>query len=110
MQVPSPTTISDEKRSMKAGPSTMAESMLLEDRSIFLDPCAVHFVGRQMLEWARDHPLETTAIAKKYDRKMPGWSTFIRTRARYFDDVVQNAGSEGFSPRGICPGTGGDSE
>ena len=73
-----------------------AESRLSEDKRIFYDPYAVHFVDKRVLEYARDHPLEAKAMAEEYERKMPGWSNSIRARVRYFDDVVESAAAEGF--------------
>jgi methyltransferase (TIGR00027 family) len=75
----------------------MAESMLPEDIRIFNDPYAVRFIAPAKLAWARDHPVETRAMAEAIEKKMPGWSNSIRARVRYFDDVVQNAAAEGFS-------------
>jgi len=86
----------------------MAESMLPENERIFFDPYAIHFVDHQILEWARDHPLEAKAIADEFERKMPGWSNSIRARIRYFDDVVQNVVGEGFNQMVIL-GAGYDS-
>ena len=36
-------------------------------------------------------------MADEIERKMPGWSNAIRARIRFFDDIVQDAFSEGFS-------------
>ncbi|MFA6331548.1 MAG: class I SAM-dependent methyltransferase [Methanoregula sp.] len=75
----------------------LAESILPEDIRIFNDPYAIHFINPIKLAWTRDHPAETQAMVDDIERKMPGWSNAIRGRVRYFDDVVQNAASEGFS-------------
>ena len=88
------------------GPSKMAEaialqrfreSMLPEDVRIFSDPYAVHFIDPVKFAWAKDHPGEIQALLEDFENKMPGWYNAIRGRIRYFDDMVENAGGEGFS-------------
>jgi len=74
-----------------------AESMLPEDVRIFSDPYAIHFLDPVKVAWAKEHPAETQALAAEVERKMPGWDNAIRGRIRYFDDVVRNASSEGFT-------------
>jgi methyltransferase (TIGR00027 family) len=75
----------------------VAESMLPEDVRIFFDPYAVHFIDPVKLAWAKEHPREIQALMEDFENKMPGWCNAIRGRIRYFDDIVQNAGGEGFS-------------
>jgi methyltransferase (TIGR00027 family) len=72
-----------------------AESKLPEDERIFFDPLAVHFVDPKKIEWARDHPAETRAMAAELERTTPGWSNSIRARVRYFDDVAERAARDG---------------
>jgi methyltransferase (TIGR00027 family) len=88
------------------GPSKMAEgialqrfaeSILPEDLRILSDPYAIHFLDPVKVAWAKDHPADVQAMAEEIERKMPGWSNAIRGRIRYFDDVVQNTGGDGFS-------------
>lgn len=88
------------------GPSMMAEGIALqrfaetilpEDIRIFSDPYAIRFLDPVKVAWAKEHPAETQALAAEVERKMPGWGNAIRGRIRYFDDVVRNASSEGFT-------------
>jgi len=92
MQAPSPTTISDEKRSMKAGPSKMAEGIALqklaglkkpEDERICSDPFTVCFVSPGILVSTEidPEPMEKSIF--------PGPGNSIRVRVRYFDDFVE---------------------
>lgn len=74
-----------------------AESLLPMDFRLFSDPYAIHFLNPEILAWAKDHPAEGQAMADEIERKMPGWSNAIRGRIRFFDDIVQDAFSEGFS-------------
>lgn len=74
-----------------------AESMLPEDVRIFSDPYAIHFIDPVKVAWAKDHPAEIKALGDEIEKMMPGWNNAIRGRVRYFDDVVQNAASRGFS-------------
>jgi methyltransferase (TIGR00027 family) len=75
----------------------LAESMLPEDLRIFSDPYAVHFIDPVKLAWVKEHPKETRAVMEDFESRMPGWYNAIRGRIRYFDDIVQNAVTEGFS-------------
>jgi methyltransferase (TIGR00027 family) len=75
----------------------LAESMLPEDVRIFCDPYAVRFIDPAKLAWAKEHPAEVQAAVEAIEQQMPGWSNSIRARVRYFDDVVRNASSEGFT-------------
>lgn len=74
----------------------LAESQLPEDIRIFCDQYATYFINRHVLEWAKEHPIEAKVMAEEYERKMPGWSNSIRARIRYFDDIIQNAATDGF--------------
>ncbi len=74
----------------------LAESQLPEDIRIFCDQYATYFINRHVLEWAKEHPIEARVMAEEYERKMPGWSNSIRARIRYFDDIIQNAATDGF--------------
>lgn len=75
----------------------MAESRLPEDIRIFFDPYAVRFIDPAKLAWAQEHPAEVRAMVEVLDQQMPGWNNSIRARVRYFDDVAENAPSEGFT-------------
>lgn len=72
-----------------------AESNLPEAERICYDPYAVHFIDPGLLKWAEEHPAEVKAMAEAWERKVPGWSTVIRTRVRFFDDAVLAAIKEG---------------
>ena len=97
-------TGSDTDRRVLEGPREMAEGIALQryaesilpgDERIFFDPLAVHFIDPAKLEWARDHPAETRAMAEDLERRMPGWSNSIRARVRYFDDATERAARDG---------------
>ncbi|MBP1927741.1 methyltransferase (TIGR00027 family) [Methanolinea mesophila] len=71
------------------------ESNLPEDERICYDPYAVHFIDPDLLLWARSHPDEIKAMAAAWEKKVPGWSNVIRTRVRYFDDMITAAARDG---------------
>jgi len=72
-----------------------ADSNLPEDERICYDPYAVHFIDPGLLQWGAAHPTEVKAMAEAWAKKVPGWSTVIRTRVRYFDDTVIAATENG---------------
>ena len=95
-----------QRKPGQAGPSIMAEgialqrmaeTMLSEDVRIFSDPYAVWFIDPVKITWAKEHPEETRDLTEEIEKKMPGWFNTIRGRVRFFDDIVQDAGGEGFS-------------
>ena len=73
-----------------------ADSNLPEDERICYDPYAVHFIDPGLLKWGAAHQAEVKAMAEAWAKKVPGWSTIIRTRVRYFDDMVIAAIGNGF--------------
>lgn len=95
---------SNEANTKKKGSSKMAEGIALhrvdesnksEEKRIFYDPYAVHFVNPAILEYAAKYPEQAKAAVEQMELLFPGLGNSIRARVRYFDDFVRATINEG---------------
>lgn len=88
----------------REGPSQMAEGIAMqrfaesnkpEGERICYDPYAVNFINPEIIEFGIKHPEEAKARIKKMEKLLPGLSSSIIARVRYFDDFVKRSIEEG---------------
>jgi methyltransferase (TIGR00027 family) len=84
----------------REGPSQMAEGMAMqrfaesnkpEGERICYDPYAVHFINPKIIEFGIKHPEEAKIKVQAMEDHLPGLSSSIMARVRYFDDMVTEA-------------------
>lgn len=84
----------------REGPSQMAEGIAMqrfvesnkpEGECICNDPYAVHFINPEIIEFGIKHPEEAKIKVQAMENHLPGLSSSIIARVRYFDDMVTEA-------------------
>jgi methyltransferase (TIGR00027 family) len=96
-----------EKNEVKAnreGPSKMAEGIAMQrfaesnkskETRVCYDPYAIHFISPEIIEFGIKHPDETKTRVEEMENLLPGLSSSIVARVRYFDDFVKKSIEEG---------------
>ena len=84
------------------------ESQKPEGERICYDPCAVHFISQEILEWIACNPDKAKARWEQRERILPGIDNSVIARVRYFDDFVKRSIEEGLEQLVIL-GAGYDS-
>ncbi|MBI4813278.1 MAG: class I SAM-dependent methyltransferase [Methanobacterium sp.] len=88
----------------REAPSKMAEGIAMqrfaesskdEDERICYDPYAIHFINPEIVEFGIKHPEEAKARIEAMENQLPGLSSSIIARVRYFDDTVVESIGEG---------------
>jgi len=88
----------------REAPSKMAEGIAMqrfressksEDDRICYDPYAIHFINPEIVEFGIKHPEEAEARVEAMENQLPGLSSSIIARVRYFDDIVTESIGEG---------------
>ena len=88
----------------REGPSKMAEGIAMqrfaesskdEDERICYDPYAIHFINPEIVEFGIKHPEEAKAKIEAMENQLPGLSSSIIARVRYFDDIVKESIGDG---------------
>ncbi len=72
-----------------------AESSKDENERICYDPYAIHFINPEIVEFGIKHPEEAKARVQAMENHLPGLSSSIIARVRYFDDTVSESIEEG---------------
>jgi len=72
-----------------------AESSKDEDERICYDPYAIHFINPEIVEFGIKHPEEAKAKIEAMENQLPGLSSSIIARVRYFDDIVKESIGDG---------------
>lgn len=72
-----------------------AESSKDEDERICYDPYAIHFINPEIVEFGIKHPEEAKARIEAMENQLPGLSSSIIARVRYFDDIVKESIGDG---------------
>ncbi|MDY9923867.1 class I SAM-dependent methyltransferase [Methanobacterium sp.] len=94
----------DQMKPNREGPSKMAESIAMqrfaesskdEDERICYDPYAIHFINPEIVEFGIKHPEEAKAKIEAMENQLPGLSSSIIARVRYFDDIVKESIGDG---------------
>lgn len=84
----------------RENPSKMAEGMAMqrfvesnkpEGERICYDPYAVHFINPEIIEFGIKHPEEAKIKVQAMEDHLPGLSSSIMARVKYFDDAVNEA-------------------
>lgn len=83
------------KTALRAASSRFEESQRPEGERICYDPYAIHFISKNVLEWAARNPEKMKVIKEVFERSLPGFSNSIIARVRYFDDFVKKSMDEG---------------
>lgn len=68
-----------------------AESSKGEDERVCYDPYAIHFINPEIIEFGIKHPEEAKARVEAMENQLPGLSSSIIARVRYFDDIVNES-------------------
>jgi hypothetical protein len=82
------------KTALRAAGSRFEESQRPEGVRICYDPYALHFISKNVLEWAARNPEKMKVIKELSERSLPGFSNSIIARVRYFDDFVKKSMDE----------------
>jgi len=94
----------DQMKPNREGPSKMAEGIAMqrfaesskdEDERICYDPYAIHFINPEIVEFGIKHPEEAKAKIEAMENQLPGLSSSIIARVRYFDDIVKESIGDG---------------
>ncbi|MBI5459481.1 class I SAM-dependent methyltransferase [Methanobacterium sp.] len=94
----------DQMKPNREGPSKMAEGIAMqrfaesskdEDERICYDPYAIHFINPEIVEFGIKHPEEAKARIEAMENQLPGLSSSIIARVRYFDDIVKESIGDG---------------
>jgi len=72
-----------------------AESNKPEDERICYDPYAVHFINPEIVDFGIKHPEEAKTRVQAMENQLPGLSSSIIARVRYFDDILKEAIEDG---------------
>ncbi|MEL7671516.1 class I SAM-dependent methyltransferase [Methanobacterium sp.] len=73
----------------------MSESKKPEDERVCYDPYAIHFISREVLDFAVHNPKKYKAFVARNERLVPGASNSIVARVRFFDDIVNSSINDG---------------
>ncbi|MDD1763644.1 MAG: class I SAM-dependent methyltransferase [Methanobacteriaceae archaeon] len=88
----------------REGPSKMAEGIAMQrfaesnkskETLVCYDPYAIHFISPEIIEFGIKHPEEAKARIEEMENLLPGLSSSIIARVRYFDDFVKKSIDEG---------------
>jgi len=94
----------EEKIKNSGAPSRMAEGIAMqrfaetsknkEDR-ICYDPYAIHFIRPEIIEFGKNNPEEAKILVDQMEQLLPGLSSSIIARVRYFDDYLKTCFTNG---------------
>lgn len=94
----------NQPKANREGPSQMAEGMAMqrfaesnkpEGERICYDPYAVHFINPKIIEFGIKHPKEAKIKVQAMEDHLPGLSSSIIARVRYFDDTLKKFNKKG---------------
>lgn len=88
------------KENMKVSdvPSRMAEGIAMQrfaetsknkENRICSDPYAIHFIRPEIIEFGKNNPEEAKKLVEQMEQLLPGLSSSIIARVRYFDDYLK---------------------
>ncbi len=95
------------KTALRAVGARFEESQKPEGVRICYDPYALHFLSKNVLEWAARNPEKMKVMKELSERSLPGISNSIIARVRYFDYFVKKSMDEGL-PQLVILGAGYD--
>ncbi|MCK9150829.1 SAM-dependent methyltransferase [Methanobacterium alcaliphilum] len=72
-----------------------AESSKSENERICYDPYAIHFISPEIIKFGKEHPEEAKLKVEQMEQFLPGLSSSIIARVRYFDDFVEKSIKDG---------------
>ncbi len=87
-----------EEMKTKNVPSRMAEGIAMQryaetskdkEERICYDPYAIHFIRPQIIEFRKNNPEEAKILVEQMEKFLPGLSSSIIARVRYFDDYLK---------------------
>ena len=73
----------------------MSESKKSENERICYDPYAIHFISKEVLDFAAKNPEEYRVLVARNESLVPGASNSLVARVRFFDDVVKSSINNG---------------
>lgn len=93
-----------EKIKTSGAPSRMAEGIAMQrfaetsknkEERICCDPYAVHFIRPEIIEFGKNNPEEAKLLVDQMEQLLPGLSSSIIARVRYFDDYLKTCLKKG---------------
>jgi methyltransferase (TIGR00027 family) len=87
-----------EKLKVSGVPSRMAEGIAMQrfaetsknkENRICSDPYAIHFIRPEIIEFGKNNPEEAKKLVEQMEQLLPGLSSSIIARVRYFDDYLK---------------------
>lgn len=88
----------EEKIKTSGVPSRMAEGIAMQrfaetsknkKERICYDPYAIHFIRPEIIEFGKNNPEEAKILVEQMEQLLPGLSSSIIARVRYFDDYLK---------------------
>lgn len=85
-------------------PSRMAEGIAMQrfaetskkkEERICYDPYAIHFIRPEIIEFGKNNPKEAKILVDQMEQLLPGLSSSIIARVRYFDDYLKTCLKKG---------------
>jgi methyltransferase (TIGR00027 family) len=96
--------IMEEKIKSNSVPSRMAEGIAMQrfaetskdkKERICYDPFAIHFIRPEIIEFGKNNPEEAKILVEQMEQLLPGLSSSIIARVRYFDDYLKTCLKKG---------------
>lgn len=93
----------EEKIKNSGAPSRMAEGIAMQEfakhpkikNRICYDPYAIHFIRPEIIEFGKNNPEEAKILVDQMEQLLPGLSSSIIARVRYFDDYLKTCFTNG---------------
>lgn len=93
-----------EKIKNSGVPSRMAEGIAMQrfaetsknkEERVCCDPYAIHFIRPEIIEFGKNNPEEAKKLVDQMEQLLPGLSSSIIARVRYFDDYLKTSLNNG---------------
>lgn len=72
-----------------------AETSKEKEERICYDPYAIHFIKPEIIEFGKNNPEEAKKLIEEMEQLLPGLSSSIIVRVRYFDDYLKTCVEDG---------------